>query len=91
MIARIDERTKRMDSSIDSLWVVASETKDKVTKMEGAEIGKRTGESEEDINSLKLKVSNIQTRIAPLYAAAAFILASVVGFVTDLFKGQAGG
>lgn len=90
MIARIDERTKRMDTSINNLWSVASSVQDKVSKMEGAEIGRRTGDSENDINALKIKVSNIQTRLAPLYAAAAFILSVVVGFVIDLFKGHSG-
>ncbi len=77
-----------MDASLGNLWTVANDTKEKVTKMEGAEISKRTGESEDDINALKVKVSNIQTRLAPLYAAAAFILSVVVGFVVDLFKGS---
>lgn len=90
MLARIDERTKRMDDSMNDLWKVASETKDKVSKMEGADVAARTRVTEADISTIHTKIARIETKVAPLWAGAATLVALVVGFIIDLFKGPSG-
>lgn len=79
-----------MDGSISQLWEVASETKDKVSKMEGADVAARTRVTEADIGAINTKIARIETRVAPLWAGVSAIFAIVVGFVFDLFKGHSG-
>ena len=86
MLARIDERTKNMDVSITNLWEVANDSRDKLSQLEGSNVTTRTAATESDIKTITNRMIRMETKLAPLYAAAAAIFSVVVSFVISLFK-----
>lgn len=88
MLARIDERTSRIDKSVNDLWEVANDSRDKISKMEGANVGSRTDTAENDIKNVTGRLTKLETVMAPLYAGIAAVFSIVVGFVLDVFKGS---
>ncbi len=88
MLARIDERTSRIDKSVNDLWEVANDSRDKISKMEGANVNSRTDAAENDIKDVTGRLTKLETVVAPLYAGIAAVFSIVVGFVLDIFKGS---
>jgi septation ring formation regulator EzrA len=88
MLARIDERTSRIDKSVNDLWEVANDSRDKISKMEGANVNSRTDAAENDIRDVTGRLTKLETVVAPLYAGMAAVFSIVVGFVLDIFKGS---
>lgn len=88
MLARIDERTSRIDKSVNDLWEVANDSRDKISKMEGANVNSRTDAAENDIKDVSGRLTKLETVMAPLYAGIAAVFSIVVGFVLDIFKGS---
>lgn len=86
MLARIDERTSRIDKSVNDLWEVANDSRDKISKMEGANVNSRTDAAENDIKDVSGRLTKLETVMAPLYAGIAAVFSIVVGFVLDIFK-----
>ena len=90
MLARIDERTKRIDASMGDLWEVANDSRDKISRMEGANVNTRTAAAEGDIKGITDRLTRMETKIAPMYAGIAAVFSIVVGFILDFFKSPGG-